>query len=317
MHTPCHRITGGAYLEMKEGIRLYALGKPHDFRPGTPPGMHGESLGQESFHTPSILRSEKICGGGGVAVMRVGFVPQRIVTMDSLRAPIPGTKSWRLGSEGFKGDVFWVSAEEARAYNLKGVAFNAADSAFLQLPVYDKEDKVWEGSYIMHAGFDNIVPKAGPEAESLPQTIVSDLLNRFRGNLKYLRVGLHAGFGISPEWYGIGEDYVTRIRARYGDPAFCLRKPSAGPRKDNAHSLSLMSLLRREFEDKTKLFSRYGSTMTVDLVESVDSCPAAMVGEDGKPIFWSSVRESDKKLDPPGKPTARNYVFFVLPVEAV
>jgi hypothetical protein len=314
-------IPGGACLEFDNrghdarAVRLYALGMPHDHRPTPPPSVHGEASGSESFFLPDIHYAERLCSGG-IALMRVGFVPERIVRADDVTGLMPGhrifdSRSWRLGSENHKADVFRLDRGHVAKHGMQGVGFLAADSGFCQIAMFHAG--LWLCSYFVHIGFYNLAPKANPQGISLIDAVVEDIKRANWGmpadDSTLIRT--YYGMGICPEWYGVGDDYVKHIIARYGEDAgSMLRTPSAGPRKDNAQSISLKVMLDAEFDRSgIKEFCDFEQLS----FEGPATCPAAMHDTEGNPILWSAVREADKSLDPHGNPLARNLVFITLP----
>lgn len=296
-------------------VKLYALGMPHDYRPTPPPGMHGETLGLECFNTRGVLQAEELCGGG-VVMMRVGFVPNEIARVDPANGRLPGykipaTQSWRLGSDANKADAFRLDRGYADAYGIRGVGFLAADSGFCQISVY--HDDFWLTSYFIHVGFHTLAPQHHPQGISLIDAVVADIKNNNWGQEFDATVTIRAyyGMGICPGWYGIGDNRVRHVIDRYGDEADAmLRTPSVGPRANSAQSISLRAMLDAEF-DRSGIKGLCNFEQRS--VEGPAFCPAALRDTDGIPVLWSAMREADETLGPRGNPAARNFVFFTMP----
>lgn len=313
-------ISAGARLKFNNpgwdprGVELIGLGMPHDHRPGPAPGTHGEPLGLENFYTRGILQAEELCGGG-LVVMRVAFKPRHIAIIDHLSNKIPGykipaTMSWRLGNTKTEvADVFRLDRGYAEKFGLRGVGFLAADSGLCQIVVF--RDGLWLCSYFIHIGFFNLAPKDDPRGMSLVGAVVADIQKK-NWEEKFddkVVVRAYYGMGICPEWYGVGPDYVKHVTARYGDEAeVMLRKPSAGPRSGNDHSISLQAMLDAEF-DRSGIKEHCAFEQMS--FEGTETCPAAMCNAEGKPILWSDVRDGGVKPDKPLPP--RNLIFFTLP----
>ncbi len=311
----------------KSGVKLFSIGKPYDHLPKqVSPAVQGTGEGSEQFYLPAIHFAEEMCGGG-LALMRVGFVPDKIVELgDDLReklTTIPGTKSIRIGDAANKADVCRVKAQIVNPKGVYGVGFFAADSGFAQIAVFSySRNPDWKGSYFVHLGFNNLVPVADPCGTSLIDAVMDDIRSGVWGPTNDLHIRTYYGGQISPEWYGVGEDMVARVHARYGHDvglapktSSVICKPTQGPRAENLHSISLGALLGHELaRSAPKHTDRWVDNDMVDgdVQRNDHECPAGLRDEDGNSVLWSAVREAGT---PDGNPKACNFMFFTLPYQ--